>query len=458
MSQSYVTHLQPHPSAPLYDPAFEHDACGTGFVADLLGTPSHAIVQRALEAVVNLTHRGAVDADAKTGDGAGIMLQTPGRLLAREAEILTGRPVDEATIAAGMIFTSPKPRRAALARSLVCKALQQSGVHTFGWRNVPVRPEVLGEKALATMPGIWQILFERPAEDDPAFERTLYLARRRAELAVAQAGIEDFHVASLSSRTLVYKGLFVARDLEGFYADLSDPDCQSALAVFHQRYSTNTFPTWALAQPFRRIAHNGEINTLQGNRNWMRAREPELAGAGWQTDLGEITPIIDPTGSDSLSLDNVLELIDLSGRDLLHAIAMLVPEPWENMPGLSDEQRAFHAWHAPLMEPWDGPATIAFSDGRIAGAVLDRNGLRPARYTVTREGLVVLASETGVLDLTGYEVDRAWPARAGADAGGRHDRLARSGTTTRSRRRWPVASRGNSGSRSRFRRLNRSRT
>ena len=404
MSQSYVTRLQRHPSAPLYDPAFEHDACGTGFVADLSGTRSHAIVRRALEAVVNLTHRGAVDADAKTGDGAGIMLQTPGRLLAREATEMTGRQIDESTVAAGMIFTSPKPRQAALARSLVSNALGSVGVEVLGWRNVPVRPEVLGQKALATMPGIWQVLFTRPAVDDPAFERSLYVARRKAERAASENGIRDFHIASLSSRTLVYKGLFVARDLEAFYEDLSDPNTQTALAVFHQRYSTNTFPTWALAQPFRRIAHNGEINTLQGNRNWMHAREPELAGAGWTTDLSEVTPVIDPDGSDSLSLDNVLELIDLSGRDLLHAIAMLVPEPWENMPGLSEEQRAFHAWHAPLMEPWDGPATIAFSDGRIAGAVLDRNGLRPARYTVTREGLVVLASETGVLDLTGYEV------------------------------------------------------
>ncbi|MCM8747909.1 glutamate synthase large subunit [Thermomicrobiaceae bacterium CFH 74404] len=392
--------------APLYRPEYEHDACGTGFVADLSGKPSHQIVQYALEAVVNLTHRGAVDADAKTGDGAGITIQLPRRLLARELARLTGLHLDPADLAAGVVFLPAHDSAGADAcQAALEQALAAQGSPALVWRPVPVRPEVLGLKARETMPAIWQVITARPSGlDTLEFERRLYLARRLAERFAKEQSIAGFFVPSLSCRTLVYKGLFVARDLGDFYLDLRDPEFESALALFHQRYSTNTFPTWHLAQPFRRLAHNGEINTLQGNRNWMRAREPELASEVWGERIADVLPLIDPTGSDSMSLDNVLELIELSGRDILHAVAMLIPEAWENMPAMDEDLRGFYAYHAGLMEPWDGPAAIAFTDGRIAGAVLDRNGLRPARYSVTEDGLVVLASETGVIDLSGRQV------------------------------------------------------
>ncbi|MBX6753933.1 MAG: glutamate synthase subunit alpha, partial [Thermorudis peleae] len=391
--------------APLYRPEYEHDACGTGFVADLSGVPSHRIVAYALEAVVNLTHRGAVDADAKTGDGAGITIQLPRKLLAREVARLTGQTIDPAVLAAGLVFLPQQPEAAAALQEECAAAIAAEGLTFLGWRVVPVNPDVLGQKARETMPTIRHLLVARPERMEPMeFERRLYLARRRTERFAKERGISDFFVPSLSCRTLVYKGLFVARDLAGFYLDLQDPELESALALFHQRYSTNTFPTWHLAQPFRRLAHNGEINTLQGNRNWMRAREPELCSDLWGERIRDLLPVIEPTGSDSLSLDNVLELLELSGRELLHAVAMLVPAAWEHMPHLDEALRGFYAYHACLMEPWDGPAAIAFTDGRIAGAVLDRNGLRPARYTVTEDGLVVLASETGVIDLRGHPI------------------------------------------------------
>ncbi|MCS7051163.1 MAG: glutamate synthase subunit alpha, partial [Thermomicrobium sp.] len=283
--------------------------------------------------------------------------------------------------------------------------LHQQDIPDVWWRQVPVDPAVLGQQARQTMPRIEQVIAARPnGVDTMEFERRLYVARRRAERTAKELGIRAFFVPSLSCRTIVYKGLFVARDLAAFYHDLQDPLMESALALFHQRYSTNTFPTWQLAQPFRRIAHNGEINTLQGNRNWMRAREPELSSPLWGDRLGEILPLIDPDGSDSMSLDQVLELLELSGRDIVHAVAMLIPEAWEQMLDLAPEVRAFFDYHAGLMEPWDGPAAIAFTDGRVAGAVLDRNGLRPARYSITADGLVVLASETGVIDLSSRQV------------------------------------------------------
>mgnify|MGYP001168713800 CR=1 FL=1 len=388
--------------APLYRSEYEHDACGTGFVADLSGKPSYTIVRYALEAVVNLTHRGAVSADAKTGDGAGITVQLPRKLLARELARLYGLTVDPERLAAGLVFLPANdPSLAARCKQALTEALHAQAIADVWWREVPIDPDVLGQQARQTMPRIEQVIAARPADIDAMeFERRLYLARRQAERVAKEVGARDFFVPSLSCRTIVYKGLFVARDLAAFYADLQDPLMESALALFHQRYSTNTFPTWQLAQPFRRIAHNGEINTLQGNRNWMRAREPELSSPLWGDRLTELLPIIDPDGSDSMSLDQVLELLELSGRDIVHAVAMLIPEAWEHMDDLSPEIRAFFDYHAGLMEPWDGPAAIAFTDGRVAGAVLDRNGLRPARYSITEDGLVVLASETGVIDLS----------------------------------------------------------
>ncbi|HEV7213724.1 MAG TPA: glutamate synthase subunit alpha, partial [Chloroflexota bacterium] len=384
----------------LYDPAFEHDACGTGFVARISGTPSHDVVAFALESVINLTHRGAVDADARTGDGAGLLTPLPYGLFRRELARLGRRLEDPDDLAVGVIFLPrDDPAATALGRTVLERAILAEGLTIFGWRTVPIRPEVLGEKGLATLPDIQHVLIGRRAGlSGAAFERALYLVRKRAERDAAEAGLKNFYVASLSSRTIVYKGLFVAPQLRGFYRDLRDADYEVCLAVFHQRYSTNTFPTWHLAQPFRMLAHNGEINTRQGNINWMRARQPELHSPVWGDRLSDLFPITQPGGSDSADLDNALELLTMSGRDIRHSLMMLMPHAWEHTHDIDRQRRAFYAYHACLTEPWDGPAALAFTDGTIVGSALDRNGLRPSRYIVTRDGLVVAGSEVGMLE------------------------------------------------------------
>ncbi|HVB97463.1 MAG TPA: glutamate synthase large subunit, partial [Chloroflexota bacterium] len=392
-------HLRRDFSHTLYDPRLEHDACGTGFVADVSGKPSHRIVELAIESVVNLTHRGAVSADAKTGDGAGILTPLPRRLLGVEA-VRQGKSVDAERLGVGMLFLPVDSAAQARARQIVERVLAEEQVPLLFWRDVPVDPTSLGEKAFETRPAIKQVVVARPAGLDALeFERRLYLVRKRIEQEAIRAALLSFYVPSFSSRTVVYKGLFVAPQLRHFYLDLQNPDYEAALAVFHQRYSTNTFPNWLLAQPFRRLAHNGEINTVQGNQNWMRAREPALESAVWGDRISDLVPVIWEDGSDSSRLDNALELLELSGRDILHTMMMLIPESWESMPDLDPELRAFYEYHACLTEPWDGPAAITFSDGTIAGAVLDRNGLRPARYVITDDGLVIAASEVGVVDL-----------------------------------------------------------
>ncbi len=384
----------------LYRPAYEHDACGTGFVASIDGTASHWIVEAGVQCVCNVTHRGALSADAKTGDGAGILTQLPHALFAKVLKQLKAPPTGPGDLGIGVIFLPREGEARGRAAQTVEEALRVSGLALLGWREVPVDPSVLGEQAAATMPVIRHVLVARPssvpAED---YERWLFLTRRRIEKAWERAGLADAYIPSFSSKTIVYKGLLVAPQLSRFYRDLSDKDYTSAIAVFHQRYSTNTFPNWFLAQPFRFLGHNGEINTLQGNRNWMAAREPELASAHWGTHLEELLPIIQPGGSDSMSLDNALELLVMSGRDVLHAMMMLVPDAWQGMAEMDPEVRAFHQYHALLAEPWDGPAALAFSDGTIVGAALDRNGLRPARYWVTTDRLVIMASEVGVVDI-----------------------------------------------------------
>jgi glutamate synthase (ferredoxin) len=384
----------------LYDPAWEHDACGVGFVARPTSHPSREIVEMALEAVVNLTHRGALDADARTGDGAGILVQIPRRFFARELERLGLRLERPEELAVGMVFLPREGERAALARRILEARAQGRGLRVLGWRQVPVDTSVLGDKALATCPRIEQLLVvPSRAMDDETYERVLYLARKEAEADLRREGLDDCYIPSFSHARLVYKGLLVAKQLRGFYLDLQDPQFESALAIFHQRYSTNTFPTWPLSQPMRFLAHNGEINTLMGNQNWMRAREPELHSRVWGEDMAALRPIIVPGGSDSAMLDNVLEALVLSGRDLLHAMLMLVPEAWERMPDLDPAWRDFYEYHACLMEPWDGPAALAFTDGVKVGACLDRNGLRPLRYKVTDDGLVVAGSEVGIVQL-----------------------------------------------------------
>jgi len=386
--------------AGLYDPAWEHDGCGVGFVARPTAHPSRDIVEMALEAVVNLTHRGALDADARTGDGAGILVQIPRRFFARELERLGFRLERPEELAVGMVFLPREEGRAALARRILEARAQGRGLRLLGWRQVPVDTSALGDKALATCPRIEQLLVvPAQAMDDETYERALYLARKEAEGDLRREGLDDCYIPSFSHARLVYKGLLVAKQLRDFYLDLQDPLFESALAIFHQRYSTNTFPTWPLSQPMRFLAHNGEINTLMGNQNWMRAREPELHSHVWGEDMAALRPIIVPGGSDSAMLDNVLEALVLSGRDLLHAMLMLVPEAWERMPDLDPAWRHFYEYHACLMEPWDGPAALAFTDGIKVGACLDRNGLRPLRYKVTDDGLVVAGSEVGIVQL-----------------------------------------------------------
>ena len=384
----------------LYDPQFEHDACGVGFVASIDGHATHQIVQWAIQCVCNVTHRGAVSADAKTGDGAGVSTQLPHRLLAkvmRQLKLPATRPGD---LAVGMLFLSRDEAAGARAQAIVEECVAHRGLTILGWRDVPVDTAVLGQQALDTRPAIRQLLLARPAAIAPEwFERALLLARCRIEQAWRRQGLADCYIPSFSSRVIVYKGLLVAPQLEHFYLDLRDPDYVSSLAVFHQRYSTNTFPNWFLAQPFRYLAHNGEINTLRGNRNWMAAREPELASQLWGEDMKELLPIIQEGGSDSMSLDNALELLEMSGRDVLQSMMMLVPDAWQNMPEMDEEVKAFHHYHALLTEPWDGPASIAFTDGTIVGACLDRNGLRPARYWVTDHNIVIMGSEVGVVDV-----------------------------------------------------------
>jgi glutamate synthase (ferredoxin) len=384
----------------LIDVRHERDSCGVGFIADLNGRPTHRLVRQAVVALTNLTHRGAVSSDGLSGDGAGILSQIPHRRFCRELQGKQDRLQHASDLGVGVFFfPGQDERQRALCQEIVEEYLSQSGLEVLRWRDVPTDPEALGQKARATCPWIRQVLVAPPAGlKGLAYERLLYLTRRRIEKRVRALGIRDFFVPSFSHRTIVYKGLMVAPQLDRFYQDLADPEFESAIVVFHQRYSTNTFPQWALAQPFRFLAHNGEINTLEGNTNWMRAREPELYSAIWGDSLKELLPVVDLHGSDSLRLDNVFELLVLSGRDPLHAMCMLIPEAYQQAgEHMDDELHGFYEYHALLMEPWDGPAAIAFTDGQLAAAVLDRNGLRPMRYWVLEDGWVVAGSEAGLI-------------------------------------------------------------
>ncbi|MEK7681222.1 MAG: glutamate synthase subunit alpha, partial [Chloroflexota bacterium] len=314
------------------------------------------------------------------------------------------RPTD---LAVGMLFLPRDAVARERCQQIVEQVAAQNALRLLAWRDVPIDPSVLGAQALATQPVVRQALLGRPdGLSDAAFERTLYLARKQIERQVADAGIPDFYAPSFSHQTVVYKGLFVAPQLAAFYKDLRDKSFAVSLAVFHQRYSTNTFPNWYLAQPFRFVGHNGEINTLQGNRNWIRAREPQMQSQVWKERVADLRPLIQPGGSDSANLDNALEALVMSDRDILHAMTMMVPEAWENMPNLDPAWHAFYEYHACISEPWDGPAALAFSDGVVVGACLDRNGLRPARYKVADDGIVSMASEVGVIDMDDRHVIR----------------------------------------------------
>ena len=391
----------------LYDDASARDACGTGFLARIDGVRTHELVRQAVAGVVSLTHRGAVNADPNTGDGAGVTIEIPWDTYVDDLERLGCSPSETSGLALGAVFLPAEETARERARALIDATMERTGLNVVGWRVVPTDPTVLGVAALEGLPAIEQLIVRRPPQlSDDEFERQLYLGRRRAEAEVralaerdASDPVCDTYFVSLSTRTVVYKGLMVAPQLSHFYPDLTDPRTTSSLALFHQRYATNTLPNWRIAQPFRYIAHNGEINTLLGNRNWMFARGPALESVVWGENVSELHPVISVVGSDSLAFDEALELLIASGRGALHAMMMLVPEAWEQMSDIDPQLRGFYEYHACLIEPWDGPAAIAFTDGRVVAATMDRNGLRPARYQVTRDGLVVMGSEVGLIDL-----------------------------------------------------------
>ena len=394
----------------LYHPAWEHDACGVGFICNLHAEKSHDIVHRALRILVNLTHRGATGSDARTGDGAGILLQLPHAFLVESAGAAGIRLPGEQEYGAGLVFLPRDPGQREKCTALFENVVKREGQVFLGWRDVPVRNEVLGEVARRAEPVIRQAFVGRGKglTDTAHFERKLYVIRKVMEKAVRDSNLAEktfFYIPSLSSRTMIYKGLLLADQIEPFFPDLADPRMVSGLALVHQRYSTNTFPTWDLAQPFRFLCHNGEINTVRGNSNWMNARQHLFGSALFGDDIPKLFPIATPGASDSAILDNAVELLYHTGRPLPHAVMMLIPEAWQNHRAMSDEKRAFYEYHACLMEPWDGPASIPFTDGVCIGAVLDRNGLRPSRYTVTKDGFVIMASETGVLDIAPENIE-----------------------------------------------------
>ena len=388
----------------LYDPQLEHDACGVGMICDIQGGVSHDIVRTALQMAVNLTHRGACGCDATTGDGAGILVQLPDAFLRRVGgELGLGLP-EAGAYGTGLVFLPPHAEQRRRCREMIAAAVKDQGQTLIGWRKVPVEREAIGGLALAVEPAVRQVFVGRGPGlvDRRAFERKLYTIRKLAERAVRGSNLPQksyFHIPSLSARTMVYKGMFVADQLGPYYPDLAAPDMASALAIVHQRYSTNTFPAWDLAQPFRFLCHNGEINTLRGNINWMNARQALFGSDLFGADMAKLFPIATPGASDSAILDNALELLYHTGRSLPHAMMMLIPEAWQEHRTMSRAKKDFYAYHACLMEPWDGPASIPFTDGVQVGAVLDRNGLRPSRYTVTRDGRVIMASETGVVPI-----------------------------------------------------------
>jgi glutamate synthase (NADPH/NADH) large chain len=387
----------------LYHPRHEHDACGVGFVANIEGKKSHEIVMKGVQILINLTHRGACGCDPQTGDGAGILIQIPHAFFDRECARLGFSLPGPGEYGVGMVFLPVDPQERLLCEGILEKAAKEQGLSVLGWRDTPINGNTIGRLARNTQPYIEQIFIRRGRDmDQDALERKLYVVRKQAENLVAQSDMKEkdlFYVPSLSSRTIVYKGLLLAPQITHFYKELSDPDVTSGLCLVHQRFSTNTFPSWKLAHPYRYICHNGEINTLRGNMNWMHARQSVLASPLFGEDIKKLLPIIQPGGSDSAMLDNAVELLTLAGRSLPHVMSMLIPEAWDHDPTMPEDVKAFYEYHASLMEPWDGPAAVAFTDGRVIGAKLDRNGLRPGRYLVTNDGLVVMASEAGVLPI-----------------------------------------------------------
>lgn len=403
----------------LYDPAMEHDACGVGFVAHIKGQKSHSIVEQGLLILKNLTHRGAVGADPLMGDGAGVLIQIPDQLY-RDDMIAKGVKLPApGDYGVGMIFLPKETASRKACEEEIERAVRAEGQVVLGWRDVPVDMDMpMSPVVKKTEPVIRQIFVG--AGDNvlvtDALERKLFIIRKRCSHAIRALNLEhcgEFYIPSFSARTVVYKGQLLADQVGVFYRDLADARCVSALALVHQRFSTNTFPTWDLAHPFRMIAHNGEINTMRGNVNWMRAREKSVSSHVLGGDLDKIWPLIYPGQSDSASFDNALELLVMAGYPLAQAVMMMIPEAWEKNATMDPMLKAFYEYHASIMEPWDGPAAVAFTDGRQIGATLDRNGLRPARYLITKDDTVVMASEAGVLPIPESNIRRRWRLEPG---------------------------------------------
>ncbi len=388
----------------LYDPSAEHDACGVGLVANVDGTRTHKIIEQGIEVLVNLGHRGACGADPRTGDGAGILIQLPHEFLQRECAQHDINLPHRGEYAVGMTFLPQEHDQRHRCEGIIEQVVEEEGQSFLGWRDVPVNQDAIGVLAAQVMPRIRQFFLRRAHDisDEDAFERKLYIIRKRIEALVAAANMadaNDFYICSLSSRTIVYKGLLVADQIEGFYHDLSHQSMVSAFALVHSRFSTNTLGTWKLAHPYRYLIHNGEINTLRGNINWMTAREKQFSSPLFGDDIDKIRPVVTPGQSDTATLDNAFELLLHTGRSLPHAMMMMIPEAWADHIPMDEAKRAFYEYHSSMMEPWDGPALVMGTDGAQVCAILDRNGLRPGRYLVTTDGLLVMASETGVLDV-----------------------------------------------------------
>ncbi|MBV1694468.1 MAG: glutamate synthase large subunit, partial [Hyphomicrobiales bacterium] len=406
------------PAQGLFDPAREHDACGVGFIADLKKRSSHRIIQDALAILENLEHRGAVGADPLSGDGAGILIQIPDAFLREECEKLKLKLPKPGHYAVGHIFLPQDERLRAHCERVWARLIRQEGLEFLGWRSVPVDNGSLSEMVKATEPVHRQLFVGRPKsmKDQDEFERRLFLVRKVVSNAIYEAykGRDIGHyTVSLSSRTLVYKGMFLSFQVKAYYKDLSDPRLASSMALVHQRFSTNTFPSWRLAHPYRMVAHNGEINTLRGNNNWMAARQASVSSPLWGNDISKLWPISYEGQSDTACFDNALEFLVMGGYSLAHAAMMLIPEAWAGNPLMDAKRRAFYEYHACLLEPWDGPAAMAFTDGRQIGATLDRNGLRPARYLVTKDDMVVMSSESGVLPIDEANIAKKWRLQPG---------------------------------------------
>jgi len=399
----------------LYDPKYEHDSCGVGFVVNIDGMKSHAIIKNGIKVMENLQHRGAIGGDLMTGDGAGILFQVPDVFLRHACEYIDIQLPGPGRYGVGMIFVPQSKKQRERCCRIIERSVASEGLEFLGWRHVPVNDGSIAGQARRQQPVIMQCFIDGKGLDSEALERRLYVVRRVVERSARDFLYDSdiFYIPSMSCRTIVYKGLFTATQIPRYYKDLSDPSLVSSFAVVHQRYSTNTFPSWELAQPFRYLAHNGEINTLSGNLNFMRSRESSLMSDLFGDDIRKLFPVIDEKGSDSACLDNILELLYQGGRSLPHAMLMILPEAWGEKYPMGPDQRGFFEYHAGLMEPWDGPAAVAFSDGIKVGAMLDRNGLRPARYTITKSGFMAFASEAGALDFPPDEIAEKGALRPG---------------------------------------------